>query len=227
MIERLLVGLTAIAVLAGCGPAQEASQHNIPVNSGTVNGPVATTVAGSGTAVNNGVGGNFGSIDGAGADCATTESCTTSEGWLRSLASFRVTDDSDAAEAEPDMTDELVKMAKSTNAEERVSAIGQLLASGREGDADVRETLRAALTDNDPRVRAQAISSFANREGEGAYAALQEALQDSDSSVRRMAVGSANNKALLQLAVNDSEASIRLLAQNKLEAFISTDHVQQ
>ena len=230
MIEKLLVVLTAIAALAGCGPAQEASQHNIPVNSGTVNGSVATTVAGSGTGVNNGVGGNYGWIDGAGADCAATAACTTTGGWLRPLASVRITDDSDPAEAgedEPDMTDELIKMAKSTNTEERVSAIGQLLAGGREGDADVRETLRAALTDMDPRVRAQAISSFANREGEGAYAALQEALHDSDASVRQMAVGSANNTALLQLAVNDSEKSIRVLAQTKLEALITTDNVQQ
>jgi HEAT repeat protein len=207
MIDKLVVVLTVIAALAGCGPAQDVSQHNTPVNSGTVNGPVAATVAG--------------------ADCAATAGCTTSEGWLGSLSGFRITDDLDPAEAEPDMTDELVKMAKSTITEERVSAIGQLLAGGREGDADVRETLRAALTDTDPRVRAQAISSFANREGEGAYAALQEALQDSDASVRQMAVGSANNKALLQLAVNDSEKSIRVLAQTKLEALSTTDQVQQ
>ena len=210
MIEKPLVVLTAIAALAGCGPAQEASQHNSPVHSGTVSGSTTTSVAR--------------------ADCAATAGCTTTEGWLSPLASVRITDDSDpaeAGEAEPDMTDELVKMAKSTNTEERVSAIGQLLAGGREGDADVRETLRAALTDMDPRVRAQAISSFANREGEGAYAALQEALHDSDASVRQMAVGGANNTALLQLALNDSESSIRLLAQNKLEALITTDSGKQ
>jgi HEAT repeat protein len=188
MIEKLLVVLTAIAALAGCGPGHEASQHNTPANSGASNGSVAATVA----------------------DASAGDS-----------------DPAEAEEAEPDMTDELVKMAKSTNAEERASAIGQLLAGGREGDADVRETLRAALTDKDPRVRAQAISSYANREGEGAYAALQEALQDSEASVRQMAVGSANNKALLQLAVNDSEASIRILAQKKLEALMTTDQVQQ
>lgn len=210
MIDKLVVVLTAITALAGCGPAQETSQHDAPVNSGAVTGSVATAVAGDG--------------------CAKTTSCTTTEDWLGSAASFRIADSSDSTEAGetgPDMTGELVNMAQSTNVDKRVSAIGQLLAGGQEGDAAVRETLQAALTDNDPRVRAQAISSYARREGDGAYAALQGALQDSDASVRHMAVGGANNQALLELAVNDSDASVRLLAQKKLEALMTADHVQQ
>jgi hypothetical protein len=210
MIGKLLVALTAVAALAGCGPGQETSQHDAPVNSGAVTGSVAAAAAG--------------------ANCAAATGCTTTEGWLGSAASLSTADGSDsteAGEAGPDMTGELVSMAQSTNVGERVSAIGQLLAGGREGDAAVREMLRAALTDNDPRVRAQAISSYARREGEGAYAALQEALHDSDASVRQMAVGGANTKALLELAVNDREASIRQLAQKKLEALMTTDDVQQ
>ena len=210
MIGKLIVVLTAVAVLAGCGPAQEASQHDTPVDSGAVTGSVVTTVAG--------------------ADCAAATSCAKTEGWLGFAASLSTADDSDPTEdgeTGPDMTGKLVSMAQSTNVDERVSAIGQLLAGGQEGDAAVRETLQAALTDNDPRVRAQAISSYARREGEGAYAALQEALQDSDASVRHMAVGGANNQALLELAVNDRDASVRLLAQKKLEALLTADHVQQ
>lgn len=124
---------------------------------------------------------------------------------------------------EPDETDELVKMATSNVPAERAEAIGRLLAAGRKGDATVRETLEAALSDQDARVRVQAISSLAHREGAGASAALQEALRDSDVSVRLTAVANAGNDVvLLQQALADSDATVRQLAGIRLEPLLKT-----
>ena len=123
------------------------------------------------------------------------------------------------AEAEPDRTDDLLKMAKSKkNPAERAEAIGALMAGGRKGDPDVKAALEEALTDQDANVRAQAISSLAHREGSGAAAAIQEALHDSAVDVRLMAVdGVTDDIALLQQAINDSDETVRSLAAIKLE----------
>ncbi|MDD5320863.1 MAG: HEAT repeat domain-containing protein [Methylococcales bacterium] len=129
--------------------------------------------------------------------------------------------------AAPDETDELVKMAASKVPAERAEAIGRLMAGGREGDATVRETLEAALSDQDARVRVQAVSSLAHREGAGASAALHDALHDSDISVRLTAVNYAGNDvALLQQALTDSDATVRQLAGIRLEPFLKTDSAQ-
>ena len=121
-------------------------------------------------------------------------------------------------EAEPDQTDDLLKMAKSKDAMVRADSIGALMAGGREGDPNVKAALEEALGDPNANVRAQAISSLAHREGVGATDALQEALHDSDADVRLMAIdGAGNNTALLQQAVNDDDESVRNLAISKLE----------
>ncbi len=130
-------------------------------------------------------------------------------------------------EPEPDETDELVKMASSKIPAQRAEAIGRLMAGGREGDVTVRETLEAALSDKDARVRVQAVSSLAHREGAGASAVLQEALHDSDASVRLTAVNYAGNDvALLQQALTDSDATVRQLAGIRLEPLLKTGSAQ-
>jgi HEAT repeat protein len=126
-------------------------------------------------------------------------------------------------ETEPDQTDELVKMASSKIPAERAEAIGRLMAGGREGDVTVKETLEVALSDADARVRVQAVSSLAHREGAGASAALHEALHDSDVSVRLTAVDNAGNDvALLQQAITDSDSTVRQLAGIRLEPLLKT-----
>ncbi|MGX2039217.1 HEAT repeat domain-containing protein [Methylocaldum sp. MU1018] len=132
-----------------------------------------------------------------------------------------------SAASEPDETDALVKMAKSDDPAERAEAVGRLLAGGRKGDMTVRDTLRTALSDEDARVRMQAISSFARREGAGAAAALQEAMHDSEVSVRLAAVNSAGDDiALLQQALEDSDESVRQLAKIKLESLSKGNSTQ-
>ena len=127
----------------------------------------------------------------------------------------------DAVEVELDQTDDLLKMAKSKDAAVRADAIGALMSAGRKGDAKVKTVLEEALTDPNANVRAQAISSLAQREGSAATAALQDALHDTDAGVRLMAVGGAgNNAALLQQAVNDDDEAVRNLAMSKLEEIV-------
>lgn len=122
---------------------------------------------------------------------------------------------------EPDQTDGLIKMAVSEVPKIRAQAIGRLLAGGREGDEAVKITLEQALTDKDAGVRVQAISSYALREGEKASAALQDALHDSETSVRLAAVNSAGSDvALLQQALTDNDASVRQLATLKLKPLL-------
>jgi hypothetical protein len=77
MITQLLGVLAALAAVAGLLPAPDVSAHIIPVNFGTFDGSVATTVAGSGTGVNNGTAGNFGWIDGADGDWGDTHKTAT------------------------------------------------------------------------------------------------------------------------------------------------------
>lgn len=128
---------------------------------------------------------------------------------------------------EQDETDDLVKMASSKIPAERAEAIGRLMAGGREGDAVVKETLETALSDKDARVRVQAISSLAHREGAGASAALQEALRDGDVSVRLTAVDNAGSDiALLRQALTDTDATVRQLAGIRLEPLLKTGSVQ-
>jgi len=117
-----------------------------------------------------------------------------------------------------DQTEELIKMAQSKNPSDRAEAIGALLAGGRKGDPQVKATLLEALADKDANVRAQAISTLAHREGSGATAAIQEALHDHSVDVRIMAVdGITDDAAMLQQAINDSDETVRSLATTKLE----------
>ncbi|MCX7096937.1 MAG: hypothetical protein NTV43_03410 [Methylococcales bacterium] len=122
-------------------------------------------------------------------------------------------------ESEPDQTDDLIAQAKSNDASVRAAAVGALMSAGRPGDAQVKNVLETALSDPDATVRAQAVSSYAHREGSAAVAALQNALHDSDAGVRLMAVdGIGDDATLLQQAINDDDETIRQLALSKLDA---------
>ena len=126
--------------------------------------------------------------------------------------------------SEIDLTDDLIKASQTKDAIQRAEAMGALMAGGRPGDPTVKAVLEKALTDQDANVRAQAISSLAHREGNGAISAIQEALHDSSADVRMMAVdGIIDDTALLQQAVNDSDETIRYLAQVKLDALLQSN----
>ena len=123
-----------------------------------------------------------------------------------------------SVEAEAAQLNELLKMAKSNDANSRADAIGALLAAGKAGDTAVQNILEEALSDPNAQVRARAVSSLAQgNDGAMPTAALANALHDTDAGVRLMAVdAAANDAALLQQAVNDSDESVRNLALLKL-----------
>lgn len=121
----------------------------------------------------------------------------------------------------PDQTDNLLIMAQSEKPAERESAMSALLASGKIGDPNVKATLEQGLTDQDAGVRAQAISTFAHREGPAAVPAIQLALSDSSADVRLMAVDAITDDVmLLQQAIKDKDEVIRKLAEVKLTALM-------
>ena len=117
----------------------------------------------------------------------------------------------------------LLALAKSPNPEVRADAIAKLTLSGTAADAPIKKLLADALHDESPRVREQAIAKLAN---DGSYQAAEQlhlALQDSNASVRLMAVDAAgNNSQLLQQALADSDETVRLLATNKLQQLTKT-----
>ena len=118
----------------------------------------------------------------------------------------------------PNQINAFLKIAQSANAAERAEAIGALISAGYEGDPTIRAALEEALHDKDANVRAQAISSFAHREGNAAIGAIQDALHDESVDVRLMAVdGIVDDVGLLQQAVNDSDEAVRTIAAMKLE----------
>jgi hypothetical protein len=144
-------------------------------------------------------------------DCPTTGSMVDKG----SLALWQNEQEADAA---PNQIGALLKITQSKNAAERADAIGALIAAGHEGDPAIKAALEEARHDKDANVRAQAISSLSHREGNAAAGAVQEALHDSSVDVRMMAVDSLTDDiGLLQQAVNDSDETVRGLAEIKLE----------
>lgn len=130
----------------------------------------------------------------------------------------RQTKQSAEVELQLEQTNELLQSAQSKNPVERVEAIGAFLSVQNNDDPAIKAALEKALTDQSAKVRAQAISSLAGREGDGAAAgAIQEALHDTSADVRLMAVDAITNDIpLLQQALNDSDETVRALASMKL-----------
>lgn len=125
---------------------------------------------------------------------------------------------SNTANAEQERINKILQAAQSKDSTERTKAMSQLLTAGKPGDPAIIAVLEEGLTDPDDLVRAQAISSLAHREGNGALAAIEEAMHDKSVDVRMMAVDSiTDNTALLQQALHDSDETIQELAAAKLE----------
>lgn len=118
-----------------------------------------------------------------------------------------------------DDTDALMETVAAQNPQFRADAIAGL-AAHQANDPAIHEALTSALSDQEPEVRAQAVFGLAQDDADEASAVLQSALQDSDVSVRLMAVDNAGgNQALLQQALTDSDETVRTYAAVKLKAF--------
>ncbi len=124
------------------------------------------------------------------------------------------------AQSKPDQTDILLKIALSKDAAARADAIGALLEIGRKDDPQMKAMLEKSVHDQDANVRAQAVSTLTHRDDyrENATEIIQEAMQDSSVDVRLMAVdGITDEVGLLQQAINDSDETVRGIAEIKLK----------
>jgi hypothetical protein len=142
----------------------------------------------------------------AGANTVVSASCQNA------LANATASESNDRAE-------QWLKLAVAKDTEQRAQAIAELTHADMAYDAKVRGVLQNALSDKQPKVRARAIAALAGREGEMAAAEqLRKALQDSSSDVRLSAIDMIEkDESLLQLAVQNSDQSVREMAQLKLE----------
>lgn len=90
-----------------------------------------------------------------------------------------------------------------------------------ETDAETTAALQAALTDKDADIRAQAVFGLSQQDSPDTNQALQDAIRDKSSDVRLMAVDSAkaenpDGHVLLQQALNDSDETVKAAASFKL-----------
>jgi len=128
-----------------------------------------------------------------------------------------------------DQTGELLKIAKSENANERAEAIGALLAIGSKGGPEIKAMLEEAVHDQDAYVRAQAVSTLTHIDEykDGTAEIIQEALHDNSVDVRMMAVDGTDDVVLLQQASNDSDETVRSLAEFKLQQLTQSNDTAQ
>ncbi|MFI3157680.1 MAG: HEAT repeat domain-containing protein [Methylococcaceae bacterium] len=126
-----------------------------------------------------------------------------------------------------DEVDKLLERVKTGDPVQRADAVAGLAAEKQANEGSINSALVSALSDKNAEVRAQAVSGLTSRDSSDAPAALQNAMQDDDASVRLMAVDSAgDNIALLQQALGDSDETVRAYAAIKLEAFSNAAKAQ-
>lgn len=142
----------------------------------------------------------------AGADMVVSASCQNA------LAASPTAEGTDRVEA-------WLKQANAKDIEQRAQAIAELTNVDVAYDAKVRSVLQQALSDKQPKVRANAIAAFAGREGEvAASEQLRKALQDASREVRISAIDMIEkDESLLQLGVQNSDQSVREMARLKLD----------
>lgn len=117
-----------------------------------------------------------------------------------------------------DETDTLLELTGTEDPGQRADAVARLAAEGQANNEHINSALLAALSDKSAEVRAQAVFGLARRKSDDAQGALQNAMRDSDASVRLMAIDNAgDNTALLQQALRDNDRVVRAYAATKLE----------
>lgn len=136
--------------------------------------------------------------------------------------------DTEATQSQSRETGKLLERASGSDPAQRVQAIATLAANHLADEPLLRKTLEQALSDENADVRAQAVYGLAQRGGAEAPAFLRAALQDSDASVRLMAVDSAGNDSqslgLLQEALADPDETVSALAAMKLESYSNPEN---
>lgn len=159
-----------------------------------------------------------------------TNSADTTKAVFNSLESLQINclaSDSDMQrESDPELTEKIVNLASSNNPEQRISALSQLGVKAPIDAGVVQKILQKAILDKDSNVRAQAVYAIAQQECTDVLSVLEQAMHDSELSVRMMAVDSLGTDErsifLLEQAKDDEEEAIRELAAMKLESLPNT-----
>ncbi|WP_347986941.1 HEAT repeat domain-containing protein [Methylomonas sp. AM2-LC] len=119
----------------------------------------------------------------------------------------------------------LLEQAQSDDPATRASAITNLGVSGLEDKALASKLLTEALNDQNPDIRAKAIASLTNLQGNNAKPQLLSMLNDDNQDVRMAAVVAGyNNPDFLLQAQNDSDAQIRAMAEMSLARLDKTNN---
>ena len=133
-------------------------------------------------------------------------------------------------EIDRDLTAKIINMAASNQPEQRLSALSHLAGKVSIDAGILQKILQTAIRDSDSNVRAQAVYAIAQQNCTDTPLILEQALQDSELSVRLLAVDSLGSDeqsiSLLEYALNDDEEAIRELASTKLEALSNVSNVQ-
>lgn len=111
-----------------------------------------------------------------------------------------------------------IARAKAKDAKLRSQALTELSNIGSTDDSRVNEILLEALSDDDATVRQQALSGLFRREGNAISDLVQQTLlEDKDANVRLKALNYVgDDTALLEQALNDNDPNVRRLAKLKL-----------
>jgi hypothetical protein len=114
--------------------------------------------------------------------------------------------------------DRLLLDVNADDTRQRADAVFDLAKRSDADPLEVDAVLLNGLNDPSAMVRGQALSGWAERHGDAALPELQQAMLDSDSSVRLQAVELTDNPLLLKNALQDADALVRQLAEAKLQA---------
>ncbi|MDP2180384.1 HEAT repeat domain-containing protein [Methylicorpusculum sp.] len=114
--------------------------------------------------------------------------------------------------------DQLLLDVNADDTRQRADAVFDLAKQSDVDPIEVDAVLLNGLNDPSAMVRGQALSGWAGRHGDAALPELQQAMLDTDSSVRLQAVELTDNSLLLNNALQDADALVRQLAEAKLQA---------
>lgn len=143
---------------------------------------------------------------------------------LDSIQIYCMAEQGNVAEPDTSFTETIVNLAASSDPAQRVSALSQLAEKGSIDAGVVEKILQTAIQDIDPNVRGQAVYAFAQQGCGDLFVVLEQALQDTELSVRLMALDSLGaderSVALLKEIVEDEDEAeaIKDLVTMKLES---------
>lgn len=150
------------------------------------------------------------------------------EVWVYSVGAGALSelDDGDSNSLTVDNTEQLIDDALlSENSAFRVSAMAEVGNSNKLAQMRKASVLEAGLSDPSGSVRAQALAGLIKQPGYDADSELNAALVDDDVDVRLMAVDQAStNRALLEKALQDRDATVRQYAAYKLSELMQSSN---